>query len=94
MSPKAKGVYTVKKNIERESAHYLLRHQTPELIRQLAKADERPVGTYLDRLIEEVARRVLPEVLVEQIIKAGQEEEARRREEAQKLLAEQETKVG
>lgn len=83
---KAKGPYTVKKNIERESAHYLLKHQTIKLIHTLAKADERPVGTYIDRLVEAEARKVLPGEVVEQIIKDGQEEEARRRAEAEKLL--------
>jgi len=85
---KKKGLYTVKKNIERESAHYLLRHQTPKLISALAKADDRPVGTYLDRLIEAEARKVLPGTLIDEMIKEGQEEENRRRQEAEAMLAE------
>ena len=86
--PKTKGVYTVKKNIERESAHYLLKHQTPKLIAALARADERPVGTYIDRLVEETARKILPGDVVETIIREGQEEERKRRAEAEQMLEE------
>jgi hypothetical protein len=83
---KTKGPYTVKKNIARESARYLLKHQTPKLISALAENDERQVGTYLDRLVEAEARKVLPADRVEQIIKEGQEEEARRLAEAERLI--------
>src|SRR6266487_228362 len=57
--PRSVGPSTVKKNIERESQHYFVRHKTHKFIQKLAEKDERPIGSYLDVLIEREARKLL-----------------------------------
>jgi hypothetical protein len=85
--PRKAGVSTVKKNIERESIHYFVRHKTNRFIQKLAEKDERPVGSYLDVLAEREARRLLPAEVVDEIIAEGEREEAKRRQEAERELA-------
>ena len=77
------GLTTLKKNIVRESHPYFVRQKTHRFIQRLAEQDERTVGTFLDVLIEQVARLRLPAQEVEQIIEEAAREEERRRQEAE-----------
>ncbi|SRR6266487_2066781 len=86
--PRSVGPSTVKKNIERESQHYFVRHKTHKFIQKLAEKDERPIGSYLDVLIEREARKLLPADQVDEIIAEGETKEAERRAQAEQLLRE------
>ena len=87
--PKAVGPSTMKKNIERESNRYFVRHKTHRFIQKLAELDQRPVGSYLDVLLEREARKLLPADQVETIIAEGEAKEIERRAQAEQMLAEQ-----
>ena len=90
MPKKGVGPSTVKKNIHRESNHYFVKHETHRFIQELAKEDERTIGTYLDRLVEREARKVLPPDRVEAILAESRAKETERRTQAEQMLREQE----
>jgi len=92
--PAKQGVSTVKKNIKKESNHYFVSHATHRFIQELSKKDKRPIGTYLDILIEREARKVLTADQVEAIMAESEQKEAERRREAEQMLQEKERAAG
>ena len=79
---KTVGLSTLRKNIERESHAYFLKHKTHKYIAKLAALENRSAGAFLDVLVEEAARRRLSPGEFAQLERAGDELEQMRREEA------------
>jgi hypothetical protein len=94
--PRSVGPTTLRKNIVRESHPYSIRHKTHLFIQRLAELDERTVGSYLDVLIESVAKEKLSAEAFEQIVREGEAIEQNRRREAEEhapeLLKKRETR--
>jgi predicted solute-binding protein len=84
-----KGLSKVKKNIEKESIHYFVKHKTYKFIQKLAEKDERTVGGYLDQLAEREARKNLTQEEIDMIIVESNRMEEERRAQAEQMLAEQ-----
>ena len=86
--PRSVGPTTLRKNIVRESHPYSIRHKTHLFIQRLAELDERTVGSYLDVLIEGVAKAQLSPEAFERIVREGEEIEEKRRREAEEQAPE------
>jgi len=86
--PRNVGPTTLRKNIVRESHPYSIRHKTHLFIQRLAELDERTVGSYLDVLVEGVARAQLSAEAFDQIVREGEAIEEKRRREAEEQAPE------
>jgi hypothetical protein len=89
MAKKSVGPSTIKKNIKKESMHYFIEHKTARYIQRLAEMDKRPVGSYLDVLLEREARAILPAEEIDAIIQESEQKEAERLAQAQQMLEKQ-----
>jgi hypothetical protein len=83
MPKKDAGLTTLRKNIERDSHQYFIRHKTHLLIQKLADVDARRVGGFLDVLIEDIARERLSQEEIARIEQEGMAIETQRRQEAE-----------
>jgi hypothetical protein len=79
---KAPGLTTLRKNIERESHAYFLKHKTHKFIARLAELDNRSAGAFIDVLVEDAARSRLSATEFKQLAAAGDQIEETRRQEA------------